>query len=102
MSSPNMNTTSRLDGSLCVDRPTESTVHNYPKWRYFLRRFSRNPGARRFAAYACLAAGLAGLALPILPGIPLLVIGVSLLGPTHPIRRLLARWLKRSARKRPA
>ena len=43
----------------------------------------------RIAGYAFVVAGLAGLALPILPGIPLLIIGVRLLGPGHPVTRRL-------------
>lgn len=49
--------------------------------------------AKLIAAYASLIAGVAGLALPFLPGIPLLILGLGLLGPDHPIRRTLARWL---------
>lgn len=45
------------------------------------------------AAYVCLIAGIAGLALPLLPGIPLLIVGMALLAPEHPIRRKLARWM---------
>ena len=47
--------------------------------------------AKRISAYLCLAAGIAGLALPLLPGIPLLIIGLGLLGPDHPLRKTLAR-----------
>lgn len=34
---------------------------------------------RRILAYTCLLAGLTGLALPLLPGIPLLIVGFRLL-----------------------
>src|SRR6185312_3669694 len=47
---------------------------------------------KKIAAYFCLAVGLAGLALPLLPGIPLLIVGLALLGPEHQIRRMLSRW----------
>ncbi|HEX5431999.1 MAG TPA: hypothetical protein VFW83_08540 [Bryobacteraceae bacterium] len=45
------------------------------------------------SAYACLLLGALGLFLPLLPGIPLLIVGVGLLEPDHPVRRRLARWL---------
>ncbi|HEY3453954.1 MAG TPA: hypothetical protein VGK64_05080 [Bryobacteraceae bacterium] len=54
---------------------------------------------KRIAAYLCLTAGLAGLALPLLPGIPLLIIGMALLGPNHPIRRTMARWIPRTRKR---
>jgi uncharacterized membrane protein YbaN (DUF454 family) len=50
---------------------------------------------KRITAYLCLALGLVGLALPLLPGIPLLIIGLASLGPEHPLRSLLARWIPR-------
>lgn len=48
---------------------------------------TRLPVFRHAAAYLFLAAGAAGLALPFLPGIPLLLVGLKLLGPNHPITR---------------
>jgi len=59
----------------------------------------RNEITKRIAAYVCLALGVAGLALPLLPGIPLLILGVSLLGPTNPFKRLLVRWKTRHVGK---
>jgi uncharacterized membrane protein YbaN (DUF454 family) len=53
---------------------------------------------KTIAAYLCLALGVVGLALPLLPGIPLLIVGVALLGPRHPFRRFLARWRPRRNR----
>jgi uncharacterized membrane protein YbaN (DUF454 family) len=54
---------------------------------------------KRIVAYVCLALGIAGLALPLLPGIPFLLVGFKLLGPHHPIvdpaARLLRRWFKK-------
>jgi uncharacterized protein YqgC (DUF456 family) len=49
---------------------------------------------KRISAYVLLVAGIAGLAVPLLPGIPLLLVGLKLLGPEHPIRQMLARWMK--------
>ena len=45
---------------------------------------------KRIAAYLCLAVGAVGLALPLLPGIPLLIIGLTLLGRRT---RFGERWL---------
>jgi uncharacterized membrane protein YbaN (DUF454 family) len=49
----------------------------------------------RIFGYVCLVFGVAGLALPVLPGIPLLLLGLKLLGPEHPIRKIMPRWIKR-------
>jgi uncharacterized RDD family membrane protein YckC len=54
---------------------------------------------KRISAYLCLAAGVAGLALPVLPGIPLLIIGLGLLGPDHPLRKTVARLARRKTEK---
>ena len=47
---------------------------------------------REAAGFALLIAGLLGLLLPVMPGTPLLIAGVALLGPNHP---RVAPWLKR-------
>jgi uncharacterized protein YqgC (DUF456 family) len=42
---------------------------------------------------ALLVVGVAGLVLPIIPGVPLLIAGAALLGPRHPIiRPFNTRW----------
>jgi len=54
---------------------------------------------KRILAYSCVAAGVAGLVLPIIPGIPLLILGVGLLGRDHWLRKramALAASLRRS------
>ena len=43
--------------------------------------------AKRILSYTCLLAGVVGLILPLLPGIPLLILGFNLLGPDDWIRR---------------
>jgi hypothetical protein len=60
----------------------------------------RNRMIKTITGYLCLALGVVGLALPLLPGIPLLIVGVALLGPQHPVRRFLARWRPRRNRDR--
>jgi hypothetical protein len=51
--------------------------------------------------YVCLAIGVAGCLLPILPGIPFLLVGLKLLGPDHPVIRpflgMLAKYRPGSA-----
>ena len=55
---------------------------------------------KRVGAYTCLALGIVGLALPLLPGIPFLLVGLKLLGPDHPVTRptarLMQRWFKKT------
>jgi uncharacterized membrane protein YbaN (DUF454 family) len=45
--------------------------------------------AKRCLAYICLIVGVAGVVLPVIPGIPFLIVGVRLLGRDH--------WLARRA-----
>ena len=52
---------------------------------------------KQIAAYSCIILGVAGLAIPFLPGIPLLLIGLKLLDADHLITRfarLFRRWRK--------
>lgn len=46
--------------------------------------------ARRLAGYVTIAAGLILMPMPILPGIPIVLAGIAMLGADHP----LSRWLK--------
>ena len=46
------------------------------------------PVARQVLGWMCIFLGLLGLVLPVLQGIPLLVIGIALVGRRH----LLIRW----------
>ncbi|HSI84183.1 MAG TPA: hypothetical protein VK970_10400 [Candidatus Methylacidiphilales bacterium] len=43
---------------------------------------------------ACLAGGVLGLAVPLLPGWPLLIIGASVLAPTVPILSRASKWME--------
>lgn len=57
------------------------------------------PGRWKSATgYLCVFVGIAGCLLPILPGIPFLLVGLKLLGPDHPIIRP---FLSRLAKYRP-
>jgi uncharacterized RDD family membrane protein YckC len=61
--------------------------------RPFLHRI---PVMKLMAAYICLVAGTVGLAVPVLPGIPILLLGLKLLGPDHPLTRGVKRLFRRS------
>jgi uncharacterized protein len=51
--------------------------------------------------FALIAAGLLGLLLPVVPGIPLLIAGVAMVGVDHPwIRPVMARFRGWRARRR--
>jgi uncharacterized membrane protein YbaN (DUF454 family) len=54
---------------------------------------------RKIIGWACIAAGLLGLVLPIIPGIPLLIAGLVALSTQHRWARALMLWLKRRFRK---
>jgi uncharacterized membrane protein YbaN (DUF454 family) len=57
---------------------------------------------KQIAAYVCLLVGVAGLLLPLLPGIPFLLIGMKLLGPDHPITRPIVSLVRRFRDRRKA
>jgi len=45
------------------------------------------------AGLALVIVGVAGLVLPLIPGVPLLIAGAAILGPRHPIiRPFSVRW----------
>jgi uncharacterized membrane protein YbaN (DUF454 family) len=50
---------------------------------------------RSIGAWVLVVVGLLGLVVPILPGIPLLLGGVALLGREHPLVQAALRWLGR-------
>ncbi len=60
------------------------------------RRKKRGPTApkskmtRQILAYACLFAGVIGLLVPVLPGVPVVILGISLLGQDHWLRKRAA------------
>lgn len=51
---------------------------------------------RHICGWALIVAGVMGLVLPVIPGLPLLIAGAALLGPDHPLVRTwkarIARW----------
>lgn len=48
--------------------------------------------------WALLVAGLSGLVLPVIPGIPLLIAGLAILSSQHRWARQFMVWLKRRSR----
>jgi len=65
-----------------------------------MRIEGKGPGwmiLRQVAGYACLAAGVAGCILPIIPGIPLLFVGLGLLAVDSPWAARLRDRLKEHA-----
>ena len=50
---------------------------------------------RTAAGLVLIVVGVAGLVLPVLPGIPLLIAGLALLGTDHPVRVAVTRRLQR-------
>ena len=56
--------------------------------------------AKRILAYTCLLAGVIGFILPLLPGIPLLILGFKMLEPDDWIRRRASSLVSLSANSR--
>ena len=50
---------------------------------------------RTIAGLILIVAGVLGLILPVVPGIPLLLAGFAILGTEHPVRVAVMRWLRR-------
>jgi uncharacterized protein YqgC (DUF456 family) len=50
---------------------------------------------RTAAGLVLIVVGVAGLVLPVLPGIPILIAGLALLGTDHPVRVAVTRRLQR-------
>jgi uncharacterized membrane protein YbaN (DUF454 family) len=55
---------------------------------------------KRSTAYVCLAIGVAGVVLPLLPGVPFLLAGFKLLGPDHSLTRGLVRVFRKYSKER--
>ncbi len=57
------------------------------------------PLLRTFCGWICLTAGIVGLVLPVLPGVPLLLAGLILLSSNYRWARQCVHWLKERSRK---
>ena len=58
--------------------------------------------ARKTLGYACIAVGVLGCILPILPGIPLLILGLGLLAVDVPWAARLRDRLKQMVSRKPS
>lgn len=54
---------------------------------------------RKFSGYACISVGVVGLLLPILPGIPLLLVGMALLAENEEQRLAMKQKMDRGMRR---
>lgn len=54
---------------------------------------------RKLGGWTCLILGVAGLILPALPGVPLLIVGLVALSANYKWARICLRWTKRWMRK---
>ena len=52
-------------------------------------------GMRRALGIALIAAGLAAIPIPVLPGLPLIAAGAAMLGWNHPLVRAGKNWLSK-------
>jgi uncharacterized protein YqgC (DUF456 family) len=50
---------------------------------------------RTGAGLVLVVVGIAGLVLPVVPGIPIMIAGLALLGTEHPVRVAITRRLQR-------
>ena len=50
---------------------------------------------RNVSGMILIVIGLAGVLLPIVPGVPLLLAGAAILGPKHAVVRYGRRWLRK-------
>ncbi|MDR3735721.1 MAG: PGPGW domain-containing protein [Acidobacteriaceae bacterium] len=65
-----------------------------------MSRHTYNPSLwRKTVGWSCLVVGALGLVLPIIPGIPLLVIGLAALSTQHRWARALFAWAKKRYRR---
>jgi uncharacterized membrane protein YbaN (DUF454 family) len=55
---------------------------------------------RSIAGITLVALGVAGIVLPLMPGVPFLIAGTALLGSDHPLSRAVAERVRRLRRRR--
>jgi hypothetical protein len=76
-----------------VPDPDAPPDHSWPAVRHRLGTLWQ--AARVVAGVLLVAVGVLGCVLPIIPGIPILIAGVALLGPRHPLVRPFAERIER-------
>ena len=62
------------------------------RWRKLV---DKSPLFRMVIGWVCLIIGLLGIILPIIPGVPFLIVGLALLSTEHRWVRSLLVWTKR-------
>ena len=55
-------------------------------------------GVRSIGGVLLVVVGLLGLVFPVIPGVPLLMAGVAVLGPQHPVVRPVVGWFRQIRR----
>ncbi|HEU4389822.1 MAG TPA: hypothetical protein VFV34_18595 [Blastocatellia bacterium] len=55
---------------------------------------------RVIGGFALIVAGVLGVMLPIIPGTPLLIAGVALVGTDHPKIQFFVRWIERFTKRK--
>jgi len=65
-------------------------------------RWIKRPGSvwRLIAGWICIGVGLLGLILPIIPGVPLLILGLVMLSTQHRWAHSALVWMKARFQKR--
>jgi hypothetical protein len=85
---------------LIQDRKVEMRVgatdkQSESKETFWRKLVSKSPFWRKLVGWTCLALGVFGIILPIIPGIPFLVAGLALLSTEYRWVRSLLIWTKR-------
>src|SRR5262249_61495591 len=87
----------RRGGSACApswpggcDGPTADALRGFSHARDRVMRRIRS-----IAGLTLVALGLVGIVLPLMPGVPLLLAGIALLGSDHPLRAIVERIRRR-------
>lgn len=58
------------------------------------------PAVRNICGVALIGVGIIAMPLPILPGIPIVLAGVALLGREHPLITRCVRWLPKNLQEK--
>jgi uncharacterized membrane protein YbaN (DUF454 family) len=69
--------------------------------RWATKSEKAGPLWRTVAGWLCVLAGVVGLVLPVIPGIPLLVAGLIVLSTRYRWASVCLKWLKRQMKKVP-
>lgn len=70
-------------------------MHPEPRGNFWRKLVGKSRFFRLVVGWVCVLLGIAGIILPIIPGIPFLVAGLALLSTEHRWVRSLLVWTKR-------